>query len=265
MKLSARGLKKFYGNTLVLDLPEWEVGFQHCLALIGPSGSGKSTLLRLLAGLIAAEQGTLRVDNAEVPRDEKALLAYRRSLGVVFQAFNLFPHLNALENVMLPLEHAHGVARPQARRLAMEWLERFGLGPHAMMRPAQLSGGQRQRVAIARAAAVKPRMLLLDEPTSALDPEMTAEVLDLLQELRHQETPLVLVTHEMGFARQAADVVVFLEAGKVSGQAPAAEFFASPPCTSARAFLEHTLRFAIAPPLPASSEGSAVHGSASAC
>ena len=174
---------------------------------------------------------------------ETALREHRRHLGVVFQAFNLFPHLTALANLTLPLEKVHAFAPDAARDLAMQTLSRFGLADHAHKRPAELSGGQKQRVAIARAIAIKPRLLLFDEPTSALDPEMTAEVLDAIEELKEEGRAFLLVTHEMGFARHVADRVAFLSAGRIVEHAPAAELFAAPRTPECRDFLARILKY----------------------
>ena len=223
-----------------------EVTFPHVLALLGPSGGGKSTLLRVIAGLERPEAGSVSIDGAAVPlgaMEEAVLRDYRRSLGVVFQAYNLFPHMTALQNVELPLTAVHGVEAPAAKERASEVMERLGLADHAGKMPAQLSGGQRQRVAIARALAAKPRFLLFDEPTSALDPEMTAEVLELIAELRDIGTPMLLVTHEMGFARKIADQVAFLAEGRVLEQRTAGEFFANPQSVEARRFLAKVLAY----------------------
>ena len=223
-----------------------EVTFPHVLALLGPSGGGKSTLLRVIAGLERPESGSVSIDGAPVPlgaMEEAVLRDYRRSLGVVFQAYNLFPHMTALQNVQLPLTAVHGVEAPAAKERAREVMERLGLADHAGKMPAQLSGGQRQRVAIARALAAKPRFLLFDEPTSALDPEMTAEVLELIAELRDIGTPMLLVTHEMGFARKIADQVAFLAEGRVLEQRTAGEFFANPQSVEARRFLAKVLAY----------------------
>ncbi len=223
-----------------------EVTFPHVLALLGPSGGGKSTLLRVIAGLERPEAGSVSIDGAPVPlgaMEEAVLRDYRRSLGVVFQAYNLFPHMTALQNVELPLTAVHGVEAPAAKERASEVMERLGLADHAGKMPAQLSGGQRQRVAIARALAAKPRFLLFDEPTSALDPEMTAEVLELIAELRDIGTPMLLVTHEMGFARKIADQVAFLAEGRVLEQRTAGEFFANPQSVEARRFLAKVLAY----------------------
>lgn len=243
MKIELRGLTRRYGSHAVLDNVDYSVTFDHALVLIGPSGGGKSTLLRLLAGLDVPDAGTIAIDGTVLSRDERELLAYRRRIGVVFQAYNLFPHLTAFENVVLPLTAVHRVPREEACQRATAVLERFRLAGHADRHPAELSGGQRQRVAIARALAVNPRFLLLDEPTSALDPEMTAEVLDVIDELRRSATPLVLVTHEMGFARHAADAVAFVADGGIPACAPGGEFFADPGHPAARRFLEKILRY----------------------
>ena len=250
MRLKASSITKSYGSgaerrTVLNDL-NLEVTFPHVLALLGPSGGGKSTLLRVIAGLERPEAGSVSIDGAAVPlgaMEEAVLRDYRRSLGVVFQAYNLFPHMTALQNVQLPLTAVHGVEAPAAKERASEVMERLGLADHAGKMPAQLSGGQRQRVAIARALAAKPRFLLFDEPTSALDPEMTAEVLELIAELRDIGTPMLLVTHEMGFARKIADQVAFLAEGRVLEQRTAGEFFANPQSVEARRFLAKVLAY----------------------
>lgn len=230
-------------SRLVLDAVTLTVNFPHVLALLGPSGGGKSTLLRLLAGLEQADAGVITLNGVEIPDREPALRNYRRSLGVVFQAFNLFPHMTALQNVMLPLTAVHGLEAAQAQRRSCEVLERLGLEDHAHQKPGQLSGGQRQRVSIARALAAKPRFLLFDEPTSALDPEMTAEVLQLIAELKENEIPMLLVTHEMGFARKIADQVAFLSEGKVLETGLAHDFFTRPKTPEASRFLQKVLAF----------------------
>ena len=243
MRIEIQGLHKTFAGRTVLDVDSFACEFSHCLALIGPSGGGKSTLLRILGGLESADRGRILIDGVPLPSDEKGLREHRRRVGTVFQAFNLFPHLTAMENIVLPMEKVHGIPPEKARRVALAHLERFGLAEHAEKKPAQLSGGQRQRVAIVRALAIDPSFFLLDEPTSALDPEMTSEVLDLLGELRGENRPLVLVTHEIGFARLAADVVAFLEDGHITASAAGREFFKNPPVPSVRRFLEKTLRF----------------------
>ena len=243
MQIEIRQLRKSFAGKHVLEVGAFAVDFAQCLAVIGPSGGGKSTLLRVLAGLEMFETGEVWMDGTLLPTAKQQLLAYRRSIGVVFQTFNLFPNLSALDNVLLPLQHVHGLPQAAARQRAMETLNRFGLIAHAHKRPLELSGGQRQRVAIARAVAIRPRFFLLDEPTSSLDPEMTAEVLDLVDELRREARPLILVTHEIGFARQSADHIAFLQDGRILAHANAKEFFASPPIAEVKRFLDKTLRF----------------------
>lgn len=243
MKILLRGITKKFGSQVVLDSVNFEADFAHTLALIGPSGGGKSTLLRLLAGLDAPDAGEIFVNAEPLPRDEECLRLHRSRTGIVFQAYNLFPHLSALENVMLPLTAVHQLDSPSALDRAMDVLKRFGLAGHAAKQPAQLSGGQRQRVAIARALAVDPAFLLLDEPTSALDPEMTSEVLDVIAELRESGKPIILVTHEMGFARRSADRVAFVAGGGILECAGADEFFESPRQPAVRQFLERILKY----------------------
>ncbi len=241
MILRCEGLTKMFGRHRALSGASLSAKFAHTLALIGPSGGGKSTLLRVLAGLEYPDAGTVEVNGRPLSFKENALAAYRKKIGVVFQAFNLFPHLSALENILLPLEKVHHF--PDARERAAAALERFRLTAHAAKKPAELSGGQRQRVAIARALAIEPEFLLMDEPTSALDPEMTAEVLDVIAELRESAQPLILVTHEMGFARESADAVAFVADGAVLECTPAREFFQQPRSDTARRFLERILKY----------------------
>ena len=242
MKLELRGVSKRLGAQAIFDHLSATLEFANTLAFIGPSGGGKSTLLRLLAGLIPADAGSILFDGEALPLERDALRLWRSKLGIVFQSFNLFPHLSALENILLPLTEVHGLDHEAALHRAHLVLERFQLSSHSAKRPAALSGGQRQRVAIARAIAIQPMLVLLDEPTSALDPEMTAEVLDLLSELRSEGIPLVLVTHEMGFARHTADLVAFVSRGKLLEISEPAMFFNSPKHAEAQQFLKRVLR-----------------------
>ena len=242
MRLSLEALNKSFGPNRVIDNITVDFGELRSLALIGPSGGGKSTLLRIIAGLETPDSGTISLDGKSIGSNEDSLREHRHHLGVVFQAFNLFPHLTTLANITLPLEKVHGLTPEDAKHLALATLNRFALADHAHKKPAALSGGQKQRVAIARAIAIKPRLLLFDEPTSALDPEMTAEVLDVIEELKDEGHDFLLVTHEMGFARHVADRVAFLANGRIVEHAPAEELFAAPQSRECRDFLARILR-----------------------
>ena len=243
MQLKLQQLTKRYGATTVIRDVTDTLDFPHVLALLGPSGGGKSTLLRLIGGLESPESGSLAVDGNALPEDEKALRLYRSRIGTVFQSWNLFPHLDALANVMLPLTAVHGLEAEEARSRSLELLQRLHLADHAGKRPAELSGGQRQRVAIARAVAIRPKLLLFDEPTSALDPEMTAEVLEVIADLKAEGRTFILVTHAMNFARTVADRVAFLADGQILEQAPAPAFFSHPRSDTARRFLAKVLKY----------------------
>ncbi len=243
MKLKLDRLSKRFDGHLVLDAVSLDLEKVHTLALIGPSGGGKSTLLRIIAGLEFPDSGGVEINGDPVVFEEERLLSHRRTIGTVFQAFNLFPHLTALQNITLPLEKAHGHPPAEAEDTARQLLARFRLGNHAGKRPAELSGGQRQRVAIARAVSIKPRLLLFDEPTSALDPEMTAEVLDMIKELRDEGRDFILVTHEMGFAREVADQVALLADGCIVEVAPGRQIFDHPANAQTRDFLAKVLKY----------------------
>lgn len=242
MRLELQDVSKCFGTHAAVDRCSLSIQDVHSLVLIGPSGGGKSTLLRIIGGLEVPDSGAVRVNDTILTRDERQLLMYRRQVGTVFQAFNLFPHLSALQNVMLPLEKVHGFSVADARHLAEEQLARFRLTAHIRKKPAELSGGQRQRVAIARALAIRPQLLLFDEPTSALDPEMTSEVLEVIEELRREGRDLILVTHQLAFARRVADRVCFLADGKIveSGDST---IFDHPQQPQTRDFLSKVLRY----------------------
>jgi polar amino acid transport system ATP-binding protein len=243
MRLEIEGATKSYGATRALDGLSLRIDSARVLVLIGPSGGGKSTLLRLLGGLETADSGSIRVNDHALVADPAALQAYRRRNGFLFQQFNLFPHLDARRNITLPLEKVHGHPPDRARAMADQALDRFGLLDHAGKLPAQLSGGQQQRVGIARAVAFSPEILFLDEPTSALDPEMTAEVLELIQELAEAGQDIILSTHEMGFARAVADQVAFIAAGRIAECGPPAGIFGSPSSEPCRRFLSRVMRY----------------------
>ena len=243
MRLSLTGVVKRYHDIAALDGVSLQLSEARTIVLIGPSGGGKSTLLRILAGLEMPDQGGVKIDGEPLPVSEEQLIRYRRGVGTVFQAFNLFPHLTALENVTLPLVQAHGYARGSAQEYALALLRRFQLEAHAGKKPFELSGGQQQRVAIVRAVAVKPRFLLFDEPTSALDPEMTAEVLDIIAELEAEGRELILVTHNMGFARRVAQHCLFLSGGKILESGPAQQLFDAPHTTELQGFLGRVLKY----------------------
>jgi polar amino acid transport system ATP-binding protein len=243
MRLILNGVTKSFGDHRVLDGVSADFGELRSLVFIGPSGGGKSTLLRVLAGLEILDSGEAVLNGKQIDFGEEALLNHRRGLGVVFQAYNLFPHLSALGNITLPLIKVHGKSAEEAEHIAMETLGRFQLAAHAHKKPAELSGGQQQRAAIARAIAVKPRLLLFDEPTSALDPEMTSEVLAVIEELKEEGRDFVLVTHEMGFARHVADRIAFLFEGRIAEQGPAEALFSSPQTAELRDFLARILRY----------------------
>lgn len=211
----------------------------HSLVLVGPSGGGKSTLLRILAGLETPDSGTVEINGVTLTSDERSLLKHRRNVGVVFQSFNLFPHLTAIENITLPLTVVQKQDAPVARKIAMDLLERFQLAAHAEKKPNALSGGQKQRIAIARALATQPSLLIFDEPTSALDPSMTAEVLETIELLRKQGRAFILATHEMHFARKVADRIALVCEGKIAELADSESFFTSPKSAQGTEFLSH--------------------------
>ena len=239
--IEMRGVGKWFGAFQVLKGIDLEVAQGEKIVLCGPSGSGKSTLVRLVNGLEPYQAGKVLVDGIELGDDPRAVEAVRLEVGMVFQSFNLFPHLTALENLMLAPVWVRRMPKKDAEALALQLLERVKIAEQAHKYPAQLSGGQQQRVAIARALAMKPKIMLFDEPTSALDPEMIKEVLDVMVELAGEGMTMVVVTHEMGFARTVADRVCFMDRGEIVETAPPREFFEAPKTERARLFLSQIL------------------------
>jgi glutamate transport system ATP-binding protein len=235
------GVDKHFGDLHVLKNITLTVGEGEVVVVIGPSGSGKSTLCRTINRLETFEAGSITLDGQPLPAEGKALARLRADVGMVFQSFNLFSHKTILENVTLGPLKVRGIGKAQARARAEELLERVGVAAQAAKYPAQLSGGQQQRVAIARALAMDPKVMLFDEPTSALDPEMINEVLDVMTALAASGMTMVVVTHEMGFARRAADRVVFMADGEIVEQARPEEFFTNPQSKRARDFLSKIL------------------------
>ena len=242
MNLLISDLTQRFGTTTVLDGLSLRTGDVNALVLVGPSGGGKSTLLRILAGLDVPTTGRLSFDGVPLPRDEAGLRAYRRTVGTVFQAYNLFPHLSILDNLTLGPVRARGLEMSAARELAEYYLARVKIPEQIDKYPHQLSGGQQQRVAIARALCMEPRIMLFDEPTSALDPEMIAEVLEVIEELAGSGMTMICVTHEMGFAGHVADQMVFMDHGKIVEMAPPDNFFSKPESERCRTFLQQILR-----------------------
>ena len=235
--LQARGLRKVFGDQVVLDGLDLTVERGGCVVLIGSSGSGKSTLLRCLNRLETIDDGQILLDGQDISDPRVNVDTVRSRVGIVFQAFNLFPHLSVLENITLAPVRVHRVAPAEARRRGLAMLGRVGLADRAGMHPDQLSGGQQQRVAIARALVNSPLLMLLDEVTSALDPELVWEVLALLRELRDDGMTMVLATHEMAFAAQVADTVCFLSGGRILEQGPPDAIFNRPQQQATRDFL----------------------------
>lgn len=231
------GVNKHYGALHVLNGINLEVTKGEVVVILGPSGSGKSTLCRAINRLETIDEGTIKIDGKTLPEEGKALANLRADVGMVFQSFNLFAHKSILENVTLGPMKVKGMKKDQANKLAMQLLERVGVANQAGKLPAQLSGGQQQRVAIARALAMKPKVMLFDEPTSALDPEMINEVLDTMVGLAKEGMTMLVVTHEMGFARKAADRVIFMADGQIVEQATPEEFFTNPKSDRAKDFL----------------------------
>jgi len=237
-----RDVHKHFGALHVLNGIDFSVRDGEVVVIIGPSGSGKSTLIRTVNRLEPIESGTLMVDGMPVHARGVDVNRLRRQVGMVFQSFNLFPHLSALENVMLAPLRVRRVPPAEARKRGLELLDRVGLPEKADQYPARLSGGQQQRVAIARALAMGPKIMLFDEPTSALDAEMIREVLDVMRDLANEGMTMLVVSHEIGFAREASDRVVFMDGGRIIEDSPTEAFFTAPREERARQFLSKVIR-----------------------
>jgi len=235
------GLCKSFGDFQAVKNASLEVGRGECVVICGPSGSGKSTLIRCINRLEKHEAGSILVDGIELNDSRQSRRAIRDNIGMVFQQFNLFPHMTVLENLTLGPMRARGLGARAARELAMTYLERVHIPEQAGKYPRQLSGGQQQRVAIARSLCMEPRLMLFDEPTSALDPEMIAEVLEVMTELTAGGMAMICVTHEMGFARRVADKMVFMDHGKIVEMSEPDHFFTSPESRRCRNFLRKIL------------------------
>jgi ABC-type polar amino acid transport system ATPase subunit len=239
--LTVRNASKLFGRFKALDDVSLSVDRGQRIVVCGPSGSGKSTLIRCINGLESLQSGVVVIDGATLTQDRATLIALRREVGMVFQHFNLFPHLSVLENCMLAPVQVRGESRKGAEAYAMELLAKVRIQEQAGKFPSQLSGGQQQRVAIARALCMRPKIMLFDEPTSSLDPEMVNEVLDTMVALALDGMTMIVVTHEMGFARQVADRVIFMDRGKIVEEAAPADFFANPRHERTRTFLGQLL------------------------
>ena len=235
------GMHKYFGDFHALKDINLKVGLQEVVVVIGPSGSGKSTLIRCINRLERHDEGSIIVDGIELSDDVRNIQEIRRETGMVFQSFNLFPHLTVLENITLAPRNVRGVPKAEAEAHAMELLERVKIPQQANKYPGQMSGGQQQRVAIARTLAMRPKVVLFDEPTSALDPEMVKEVLDTMQDLANDGMTMICVTHEMGFAREVADRVVFMADGEIVEVGSPEHFFTDPKEDRTKLFLSQIL------------------------
>ena len=239
--ITLRGVNKWYGQFHVLSDINLDVKLGEKIVVCGPSGSGKSTLIRCINRLEEHQQGDIVVDGVTLSNDVKNIEAIRREVGMVFQSFNLFPHLTILDNLTLAPIWVKKMPKKEAEEMAMYFLGRVKIPEQALKYPGQLSGGQQQRVAIARSLCMKPKIMLFDEPTSALDPEMVKEVLDVMIELAREGMTMICVTHEMGFARAVADSVIFMDKGEIVESAPPTEFFAHPKSDRTKLFLSQIL------------------------
>lgn len=239
--VKVENLHKSFGNLKVLEGISTEIRHGEVVAIIGPSGSGKSTFLRCLNLLEVPTSGKIYIQGADITSRKTDIMKIRQNVGMVFQHFHLFPHMTVLKNVTYaPIKVKH-LSQEQARREGLELLSKVGLGEKADVYPSKLSGGQKQRVAIARSLAMKPDIMLFDEPTSALDPEMVKEVLEVMKDLTKTGITMAIVTHEMGFAREVADRILFLDKGNLAEDSPPSEFFTNPKCDRAKQFLEKML------------------------
>jgi ABC-type polar amino acid transport system ATPase subunit len=232
------GVRKSFGDNVVLDGIDLSIAAGEAIVVAGPSGSGKSTMLRCINGLEAVDVGEIVVDGQRIDPRSKHIQTIRANIGMVFQQFNLFAHKSVLENITMAPVKVKGIAPAAAEKRARELLETVGIPEKADAAPADLSGGQQQRVAIARALAMDPKLMLFDEPTSALDPEMIREVLDVMRELARGGLTMIVVTHEMGFAREVCDRIVFIDEGRIVEEGPPAEFFANAKSPRAREFVD---------------------------
>ena len=236
-----RGVRKSFGSNVVLDGIDLSIARGEAIVVAGPSGSGKSTMLRCINGLEGVDEGDVRFDGHSIAKAGKDIYRYRAEIGMVFQAFNLFPHKTVLDNIVLGPMEVKGLSSEEAHERAKKLLDTVGIPEKADAFPADLSGGQQQRVAIARALAMDPKLMLFDEPTSALDPEMIREVLDVMRDLAREGMTMVVVTHEMGFAREVCDRLVFIDDGKIVEEAPPDEFFKGAKSERAREFVDKIL------------------------
>ena len=240
--IEMQGVNKWFGDFQVLRDVTLQVATGERMVICGPSGSGKSTVVRSINRLETHQSGVIRVDGQELTDDPASWDVIRSEVGMVFQQFNLFPHLSVLDNLTLGPIKARGMSRADAEERAMTYLERVRIPEQAGKRPSQLSGGQQQRVAIARSLCMEPKAMLFDEPTSALDPEMISEVLDVMVELAEEGMTMIVVTHEMGFARKVADQMVFMDAGEIVETGPPEQFFSAPKSRRCQRFLNQILQ-----------------------
>ena len=243
MKLNLKSINKKFDNTDVLKNISLDLQNKNSVAIIGPSGGGKSTLLNILAGYIEADSGEVTINNHHLKNNEKFLKEYRKKVGIVFQAYNLFPHLTVIRNITLILEKVHSYSKKDANEKAVELLKQFQLEDQKDKKPGQLSGGQQQRLAIVRALSYDPEILFFDEPSAALDPALTSEVLDVIKELKDRNRDMIIVTHEMGFARQVADYILFIDNGRITEEGTPDEIFNNPKTEELKRFLDKILEW----------------------